>query len=157
MSRNQIRLMTEQNAQLTRALELSAESDLDALFVAITQAYIDHPDLRSIFNEGEAGLEPIVPDRHALQRASALAEALCDSMERSLKFEHEGLPEITEALRAWVEDSFRRSGFLRQWLHEHKRWYASLLVDVLHDVEHELSTTGGDQPPVAADDPQRIE
>lgn len=138
--RRQLKIMSDQNAHLTQALEMSAESALDVLFVTVTQAYLEHPELRSLFNEGENGLDPAPPDRASLQRAAAVAETLSDAMERSLRFEDEGLPQIAAPLRQWIEDSFRQSRFLREWLSAHRRWYDDSLLAVLDSVEHERAT-----------------
>src|SRR5437899_2656556 len=79
--RGQVKIMSDQTHRLTDTLQMSAESALDALFVVVTQAYLDHPALRPIFNEHESTREVKATDDDTRFRANALAETLLDAME----------------------------------------------------------------------------
>jgi hypothetical protein len=144
--RSQVRMMAAQTQRLTDALEMSAESALDGLFIVVTQAYVDHPELRPVFNELEAvGSLPTL-DEGMTYRANAIAEMLLDAMERAIKFSNSGLGAASDALNAWILDSFRNSAFLRGWLTAHGAWYAPQLKAVLAQVHDELES-----PQVAAE------
>ncbi len=73
MLRGQLEIMGSQTAQLQRTLELSAESSLDALFMLVTQAYLDHPELRCVFNEDETNGNSRALTQDATLRTGALA------------------------------------------------------------------------------------
>ena len=136
--RYQMRMMAQQTMRLSDALETSAESALDALFVVVAQAYLDHPKLRPVFNELEA-VEPLPTlDEDMAHRASAVAETLLDAMERAIKFADRGLPSASDSLNAWILDSFRHSAFLRSWLGTHATWYTPRLTALLAQATAEL-------------------
>jgi hypothetical protein len=123
---------------------MSAESALDALFVVVTQAYLDHPTLRPIFNERDArGLLPTL-EEDMTHRANAVAETLLDAMERATKFSDRGLSGASDSLNTWILDSFRHSAFLRAWLDAHATWYAPQLTALMAQVTAELQAP---QPP----------
>lgn len=115
----------------------SAVDTLDTLHVVVTQAYLDHPELRAVFNEGENGIQPRELDRQTQLRAAAIAETLCDAMERALAGRDKRMPEVTDGLMPWIEDSFRKSGFLRTWLRSRRGWYGDALFGVLEHIESE--------------------
>ncbi|GIM64414.1 hypothetical protein Aau02nite_10230 [Amorphoplanes auranticolor] len=138
--RYQVRMMAQQTDRLSHALETSAESALDALFVVVTQAYLDHPRLRPIFNERDAiGASPAL-DEDTTYRANAVAEILLDAMERAMKFTDRGLGGASDSLDAWILDSFRYSAFLRGWLDAHASWYAPELTALLARARQELDS-----------------
>jgi hypothetical protein len=130
--RGQVRLMSEQTRRLNDTLQMSAESALDSLFVFITQAYMDHPNLRPVFNEGESHLRFEDLSQDDQLRANALAESLLDAMERAIRFREEGLSS-SGPLHRWIEDSLRDSTFLRTWLREHATWYLPELSALFRD------------------------
>jgi hypothetical protein len=137
--RGQVRMMSEQTRQLRLTLEMSAESAVDVMFVAVTQAYLEYPALRPIFNEREA-LTAVAPlDHEATYRASALAEMLLDAIERALNFKRKDLAETADGLQAWIRDSFRNSAFLRAWFATRRSWYSSDIGAILDDVEAEIA------------------
>ncbi|MEU6020809.1 hypothetical protein [Micromonospora sp. NPDC047134] len=130
--------MAEQTQRLSQTMDTSAESALDALFVVVTQAYLEYPALRPIFNEREA-IGPIPAlDIDMTYRANALAEALLDAMDRSMIFSDRGLSSASAALDAWIIDSFRHSGFLRAWFTHHSNWYGSKLGALMVKATAEL-------------------
>lgn len=133
MLRTQLSKMSEQNDQLAQAFRQSASATLDELFIHVTHAYLEHPELRCVFNEGEGGLYPLPLERADILRANAIAEAICDSMERTLELDDSGLPDVVDSLRNWISDSLAASSFLRNWLHEHRRWYGTALLGLLDD------------------------
>ena len=135
--RSQVRIMADQTRRLTDTLEMSAETALDGLFVVVTQAYLDHPELRPIFNERESLGNVEIAGDDMRYRANALAETLLDAMERALNFSSQGVSPIIGSLRIWIEDSFRDSTFLREWLAAHRSWYP-VLVPILDRVHAEL-------------------
>ncbi|RSM64983.1 hypothetical protein DMB66_18115 [Actinoplanes sp. ATCC 53533] len=139
--RYQVQIMAQQTERLSHALETSAESALDALFVVVTQAYLEHPTLRPIFNERDAhgALPPL--DEDMTYRANAVAETLLDAMERAMKFSDRGLSGASESLNAWILDSFRYSAFLRGWLDAHATWYAPRLTALLAQATKELEAS----------------
>lgn len=108
---------------------------IDALHVSVSQAYLDYPEMRAVFHEGENGILPNELSRSDKLRAAAIAEMLCDSMERSLQGEAKGMPEVIEPVRAWMDDMLRHSGYLRSWLHSHATWYQGPLVARLEAIE----------------------
>ncbi|NLU81137.1 hypothetical protein HCA58_22900 [Micromonospora sp. HNM0581] len=131
--------MAEQTQRLSQAMETSAESALDALFVVVTQAYLEYPALRPIFDEREA-IGPIPTlDIDMTYRANTLAEMLLDVMDRAIVFSDRGLSGASTSLDAWITDSFRHSTFLRAWYTEHAGWYGSrfdaLLVKAAAELE----------------------
>jgi len=128
--RGQVKLMREQTRRLNETLELSAESTLDSLFIFITQAYMDHPKLRSVFNESEGPtrFEDLTDDDKL--RANALAESLLDAMERSLRLHRQGVSS-PGLLVPWIEGSLRGSRFLREWLRMHAGWYQPELLSLI--------------------------
>lgn len=65
-------------------------NNIDALHASVTQAYLDYPEMRAVFHEGESGLMPREMSRTDRLRAAAIAEMLCDSMERSLRARLQG-------------------------------------------------------------------
>ncbi|MDG4824872.1 hypothetical protein O7635_23735 [Asanoa sp. WMMD1127] len=139
--RRQVMLMNDQTRQLRDAMSISAESALDGLLLNVTQLYLEHPELRPIFNEREA-LEPLrLADPETHYRACALAEALLDAVERALNFERRGLSEPADLLREWTYDSFRHSAFLRGWLDDHRSWYSERLTAILDEVTAERAET----------------
>ncbi|GIJ38276.1 hypothetical protein Vwe01_16010 [Micromonospora andamanensis] len=115
--------MAEQTQRLSQAMETSAESALDALFVVVTQAYLEYPVLRPIFNEREAAGPVPTLDIDMTYRANALAETLLDAMDRAMMFSERGFSGASTSLDAWIVDSFRHSAFLRRWYAEHAGWY----------------------------------
>src|SRR2546421_4032157 len=134
----QVKIMAQQTERLSHALETSAESALDALFVVVTQAYLDHPTLRPIFNERDARGSLPTLDEDMTHRANAVAETLLDAMERAMKFSDRGLSGASDSLNAWILDSFRYSAFLRSWLDAHAAWYAPRLTALIAQVTAEL-------------------
>ena len=128
MLRHQLRIMSTQSDQLWRSLRTTAETGLDSLFVAVTQAYLDHPELRRVFHRPCSVTEDL--DADTIARAEALAETLADSMERTLSFPDLGLARRGLSLEHWIEDSLRDSDFFRNWLLTHKSWYSDKLVSM---------------------------
>jgi hypothetical protein len=138
--RRQLGVMSDQTRRFTESLQISAESALDNQLLFVSQSYVDHPDLRSIFNEHEQIDKPKQLDRQLQLRANAVAEVLLDAMERGMRFESQEL-HSGSLLRSWTEDSIRGSSFLRAFLAEHRTWYSPELVAL-------LSLSGTDtQPP----------
>ena len=78
-------ILKTQTNNLQKAFEDQTESSTDVLLVAVTQAYLDHPSLRPVFNEREAGKTPQHLDDDTRFRASAMAELLADAMDRILR------------------------------------------------------------------------
>lgn len=119
---------------------VAAEVDtIDSLYASVCQAYLDYPEMRAVFHEGENGFQPEEMNRTDLMRAASIAEMLCDSMERVLSGEDKGMPEVIEPLRVWVDDMLRGSRYLRCWLREHENWYRGPLVARLNMIEADLS------------------
>jgi hypothetical protein len=131
--REQLQLATNQTASLQRALEVSAESAIDDLFAVATNAFIQWPELRAVFNPDEC--PPRRLTRETTLRASAIAEILCDAMERSLTVRDVGLSPVSKRLEPWINDSLEKSAFLRTWLLDHRDWYPDELVELAEAAE----------------------
>jgi hypothetical protein len=58
-------MMRDQTRRFTDSLHISAESALDTQLLFVSRVYIDHSELRGLFNEGESpkerGLAPLSP------------------------------------------------------------------------------------------------
>lgn len=129
--------------EMRRQTTANEVNTIDALHVSVSQAYIDYPEMRAVFYEGENGLLPEEMSRADKLRAAAIAEMLCDSMERSLSGDSKGIPEVIEPVRAWVDDMLRHSGYLRFWLRSHAAWYQGPLVARLGEMEEEPPDASG--------------
>ena len=127
--------------EMRRQTVANEVNTIDALQVGVSQAYIDYPEMRAVFHEGENGLLPEKLSRADQLRAAAIAEMLCDSMERSLNGDAKGMPEVVEPVRAWVDDMLRRSEYLRSWLRSHSEWYQGPLTSRLEALEVESQST----------------
>jgi hypothetical protein len=144
MLRKQLIIMQAQNEHLLTSLRLSTEAYIDGLYATVTQAYMDYPELRALFREDEStSTQPVEIDEATRLRANALAEAISDTMDRTLELPNAGLNSITDSLSPWIVDSLRHSSFLREWIHSHKPWFDGPLIDLLHQVER----TSGDAAP----------
>lgn len=127
--------------EMRRQTTANEVNTIDALHVSVSEAYIDYPEMRAVFYEGENGLLPEEMSRVDKLRAAAIAEMLSDSMERSLSGDAERMPEVIEPVRAWVDDMLRHSSYLRSWLHSHAAWYQGPLVTRLEAIEAESTNT----------------
>jgi hypothetical protein len=138
--RQQLKTLIDQTRHVRKSVDVAAEAAIDTLFTTITQAYLAHPELRPIFDERETTTAlPAELSDETRFRASALAEALCDSMERGILLEDRKISMGVAPLRPWIFDSFRYSRFFRDWLHARREWYTDNLLDILSKVEDELT------------------
>ena len=120
MLRRQLLIMQAQNEHVLTSLRLSTEASIDGLYSTVTRAYIDFPELRAVFREDEStSTHPVELDEAMRLRANAIAEAISDTMDRTLELPDAGLNSITDSLSPWMVDSLRNSSFLREWLHNH--------------------------------------
>lgn len=136
MLRRQLLIMQAQNEHLLTSLRLSTEASIDGLYSTVTRAYIDFPELRAVFREDEStSTHPVELDEAMRLRANAIAEAISDTMDRTLELPDAGLNSITDSLSPWMVDSLRNSSFLREWLHNHGPRFDRPLLDLLRQVE----------------------
>ena len=129
--------MATKTRHLTETLEVTADASLDRLFLAISQAYLEHPDLRRPLysNERESQGELPEPSTETRYRANALAEVLADAMERALVHRERDFSDSADLLKSWTEDSFKYGAHLRNWFSGNSEWYTYRLRAIVEAVD----------------------
>ena len=140
----QVREMRRQNIRLAGSLRITTTDVLQAGFLGVVAAYLEHPCLRSVFYEDEAadGVQPLGSDD--LLRANALAEWLLAMFSSGFRLSAE-----EEALRlpwyeAWVQYSFRNSRHLLNYALRRRAWLDPQVLAIAELVVSEGKAGGQD-------------
>jgi hypothetical protein len=95
---------------------------MTGLMVSVSRAFIEHPDMRKYFHDGE---KPTGTDR---ELARAIAVTIADAMDHVAEYLDRMSDPAQTAWKAYVNDTYAKSPVLQEYLQTHKSWYGPKLL-----------------------------
>lgn len=124
--------LAQQTTISNHLARVGAHDRLTDLALEVDRMFIERPELRKYFYNGES---PHGLDCHERERLLAATEFVCDFMENALLHKAYKGSRVIGGWTEYCQQLIRDSAVLREFLHVNRVWYDDALISMLDEIE----------------------